>query len=217
MKKLKTTNAPSVILKLKNINPNSKIVLFNIAHLLKLKTTPTQALLMQMGGISESTVNRCLKELTEHNFIERVTKWNGKGKDTKIVINWPEINKHTSNYDWYEKADNTSLEAIEEVKPTPIAEVPTESIKTDITIEDIEEIMGITDENTGEVNNNYNFNDIDSKIPTANKMMALRQTRTYLSEEENMRRLNDALSIFLNGISNDDKYKYYNSILSQAV
>ena len=140
MKKLKTTNSPSVILKLKNIKPNSKITLFNIAHCIKLKWTLSQGLLAEMGGMSERTINRCLNELEENGYIKRDTKlFNGKGKETGYTIIWDNITKYAKDYEWYEdKSSNTadlSPSNTEDIPtPQPIEEKPIEAIKT--TIED---------------------------------------------------------------------------------
>lgn len=136
MKKLKTTNSPSVILKLKNIKPNSKITLFNIAHCIKLKWTLSQGLLAEMGGMSERTINRCLNELEENGYIKRDTKlFNGKGKETGYTIIWDNITKYAKDYEWYEdKSSNTadlSSSNDEEVEqPQPTVDNTTEAIKT---------------------------------------------------------------------------------------
>lgn len=126
MKKLKTTNSPSVILKLKNIKPNSKITLFNIAHCIKLKWTLSQGLLAEMGGMSERTINRCLNELEENGYIKRDTKlFNGKGKETSYTIIWDSITKYAKEYEWYDdKNSNTADlspsndEEVEQSQPT---------------------------------------------------------------------------------------------------
>lgn len=138
MKKLKTTNSPSVILKLKNIKPNSKITLFNIAHCLKLKWTLSQGLLAEMGGTSERTINRCLTELEENGYIKRDTKMlNGKGKETSYTIIWDNITKYAKEYEWYnDKSLNIadlSQSNIEDI-PTPqqVEEIPLETKKTAI-------------------------------------------------------------------------------------
>ena len=135
MKKLKTTNSPSVILKLKNIKPNSKITLFNIAHCIKLKWTLSQGLLAEMGGMSERTINRCLNELEENGYIKRDTKlFNGKGKETGYTIIWDNITKYAKDYEWYDdKSSNTahlSPSNNEEVEqPQPTVNNTTEAIK----------------------------------------------------------------------------------------
>jgi DNA-binding Lrp family transcriptional regulator len=140
-KKLKTTNSPSVILKLENIKPNSKITLFNIAHLLKMKWTLSQGLLAEMGGVSVRTINRCLVELEESGFIKRETKlFNGKGKETKYVILWDNITQYTKETDWYENDNKMKLDI-----PTHQQEVeePTEPLKTAIEIPTEQEMKEI--------------------------------------------------------------------------
>lgn len=157
MKKLKTTNSPSVILKLKNIKPNSKITLFNIAHCIKLKWTLSQGLLAEMGGMSERTINRCLNELEENGYIKRDTKlFNGKGKETSYTIIWDSITKYAKEYEWYDDKNSNTADLSpsndEEVEqPQPTIDNTTEAIKT--TIEETipnEFIEGLTD-NTEEV------------------------------------------------------------------
>lgn len=110
-KRLYTTTAPSIILELNEVSPNSKIVLFNIAHLSKMDWGISQGLLVKMGGISRRTLNYCLNELEEKNLIKRETKYlqGNKGKKTDIVVNWEEIFKYTTEEDWYfpkKKEDN---------------------------------------------------------------------------------------------------------------
>lgn len=144
MKKLKTTNSPSVILKLKNINPNSKITLFNIAHLLKMKWTLSQGLLAEMGGVSVRTINRCLVELEESGFIKRETKlFNGKGKETKYVILWDNITQYTKETDWYDNktADLRTSNEIDIPTPQQEVEKPTEPLKTAIEEEMLETLL----------------------------------------------------------------------------
>lgn len=150
MKKLKTTNSPSVILKLKNIKPNSKITLFNIAHCIKLKWTLSQGLLAEMGGMSERTINRCLNELEENGYIKRDTKlFNGKGKETSYTIIWDSITKYAKEYEWYDdKNSNTAdlspsnNEEVEQPQPTVdnTIEVIKTAIEEDFTTENNEEV-----------------------------------------------------------------------------
>lgn len=148
MKKLKTTNSPSVILKLKNIKPNSKITLFNIAHCIKLKWTLSQGLLAEMGGMSERTINRCLNELEENGYIKRDTKlFNGKGKETSYTIIWDSITKYAKEYEWYDDKSSNTVDlnpSNDENIPTPqaIDEKPVEvmeiAIKEDFTTDNTE-------------------------------------------------------------------------------
>lgn len=150
MKKLKTTNSPSVILKLKNIKPNSKITLFNIAHCIKLKWTLSQGLLAEMGGMSERTINRCLNELEENGYIKRDTKlFNGKGKETSYTIIWDSITKYAKEYEWYDDKSSNTVDlnpSNDENIPTPqaIDEKPVEvmeiAIKEDFTTDNTEEV-----------------------------------------------------------------------------
>lgn len=250
MKKLKTTNSPSVILKLKNIKPNSKITLFNIAHCIKLKWTLSQGLLAEMGGMSERTINRCLNELEENGYIKRDTKlFNGKGKETSYTIIWDSITKYAKEYEWYDDKNSNTADLSpsnnEEVEqPQPTIDSTTEAIKSaindilpnefmdglenateksNITTEDIKEIMGnyigevekLNNKTTGE-NSNFDFESIDRLIPKINKEMVLKQIKPYLSKEKNIGRLNDALSIFLKDVSLDDRTKYYEFLLEQS-
>lgn len=135
MKKLKTTNSPSVILKLKNIKPNSKITLFNIAHCIKLKWTLSQGLLAEMGGMSERTINRCLNELEENGYIKRDTKlFNGKGKETSYTIIWDSITKYAKEYEWYDDKNSNTVDLSptnnEDIPtPQPIEEKPVEAME----------------------------------------------------------------------------------------
>ena len=103
-KRLYTTTAPSIILEIDELSFGARITLFNIAHLLKMKWTISQGLLMKKGGISKATLNRCLNELEEKNLIKRETKYlqGNKGKKTDIVINWEEIFKYATEDDWYQ-------------------------------------------------------------------------------------------------------------------
>ena len=95
--------------------------------------------------------------------------------------------------------------------------------KSNITTEEIKEIMGnyigevekLNNKTTGE-NSNFDFDNIDRLIPKPNKEMAIRQIRIYLPKEENLRRLNDALSVFLDKVSKEVRYEYYNVILAQC-
>lgn len=95
--------------------------------------------------------------------------------------------------------------------------------KSNITTEDIKEIMGnyigevekLNNKTTGE-NSNFDFESIDRLIPKINKEMVLKQIKPYLSKEKNIGRLNDALSIFLKDVSLDDRTKYYEFLLEQS-
>lgn len=53
---------------------------------------------------------------------------------------------------------------------------------------------------------------IDRLIPAQNKCMALRQVKPYLSQDENLRRLNDSLGVFLKGVDKEEKTEYYQYI-----
>lgn len=135
MKKLKTTNSPSVILKLKNIKPNSKITLFNIAHCIKLKWTLSQGLLAEMGGMSERTINRCLNELEENGYIKRETKlFNGKGKETSYTIIWDSITKYAKEYEWYDDKNSNTVD----LSPTNNEDIQTPQQVEDDTFEKID-------------------------------------------------------------------------------
>ena len=191
MKKLKTTNSPSVILKLKNIKPNSKITLFNIAHCIKLKWTLSQGLLAEMGGMSERTINRCLNELEENGYIKRDTKlFNGKGKETSYTIIWDSITKYAKEYEWYEdKSSNTadlSPSNTEDI-PTPqqAEEKPTEATKTAIEETIPNEFMeGLTD-NTEEVEFD-NFSETFNKWLDDGKEEKLMEMATNIVKYEYM-------------------------------
>lgn len=50
---------------------------------------------------------------------------------------------------------------------------------------------------------------IDRLIPAQNKCMALRQVKPYLTQDENLRRLNDSLGVFLKGVDKEEKTEYY--------
>lgn len=109
MKKLKTINAPSVILRLEELKRTTRITLANLAHLEKLNTTPTIGLLAKMSCVSDRTINRELAELEEKGYITRDTKYlNGKGRQTTISIVWNKIESQTEDYDWYEDKQQTS-------------------------------------------------------------------------------------------------------------
>lgn len=154
MKKLKTTNSPSVILKLKNIKPNSKITLFNIAHCIKLKWTLSQGLLAEMGGMSERTINRCLNELEENGYIKRDTKlFNGKGKETSYTIIWDKITQYTKDYDWYE--DNKTIENIQPIEVVNIESSNTEQTENEFISDEKKygtDVMDLIDENIEIIN-----------------------------------------------------------------
>lgn len=191
MKKLKTTNSPSVILKLKNIKPNSKITLFNIAHCIKLKWTLSQGLLAEMGGMSERTINRCLNELEENGYIKRDTKlFNGKGKETGYTIIWDNITKYAKEYEWYEdKSSNTadlSPSNDEEVEqPQPTIDSTTEAVKTAIEETIPNEFMeGLTD-NTEEVEFD-NFSETFNKWLDDGKEEKLMEMATNIVKYEYM-------------------------------
>jgi predicted transcriptional regulator len=215
----KNTKAPSIIWRLP-LSPTEKIILFNLAYFEKdgVIEDKSQALIGYIVGTTQPSVVRCMNNLEENGWISRRKAF---AKSDSYSISWDKISEYCKDSDL---ASYSPSNTKDNIQPQQEEEKPTESIKTNITIEEIEEIMGnyigevekLNNKTTGE-NSNFNFESIDRLIPKMNKMMALRQIRTYLSEEENIKRLNDALSIFLNGISNDDKYKYYNSILSQAV
>lgn len=159
-----------MILKLKNIKPNSKITLFNIAHCLKLKWTLSQGLLAEMGGTSERTINRCLAELEENGYIKRDTKlFNGKGKETSYTIIWDNITKYAKEYEWYDDknsntADLTPSNNEDIPTPQPIEEKPVEAIE--IAIEEEIEINNDIDNNMGTLIGE--FKELNSKTTTPN-------------------------------------------------
>lgn len=154
MKKLKTTNSPSVILKLKNIKPNSKITLFNIAHCIKLKWTLSQGLLAEMGGTSERTINRCLAELEEQGYIKRETKlFNGKGKETKYTIIWDNVTRYAKDYEWYE--DNKTIENNQPIEVVNIESSNTEQAENEFISDEKKygtDVMNLIDENIEIIN-----------------------------------------------------------------
>lgn len=143
MKRLKTTNAPSVILRIEEINDRDKIVLFNIADLLKKRVNPTQELLMYVCGKTNGALNRSLNSLEQSGYITRDThyKGEGKGKKTIITINWEKINQYTKDNDWYEDKKEPMMEIPqqEEVTPQPVEtpieekEQPEEMVKEETT------------------------------------------------------------------------------------
>ena len=56
--RLKTTNAPSIIFRIKELEDSEQKTLFNIADLLKKKVTITIGLLAYVCGCSDRTINR---------------------------------------------------------------------------------------------------------------------------------------------------------------
>lgn len=216
---LKNTKAPSIIWRLP-LSPTEKIILFNLAYFEKdgVIEHKSQALIGYIVGTTQPSVVRCMNNLEENGWISRRKAF---AKSSSYSISWDKIGEYCKDSDL---ASYSPSNTKDNTQPQQEEEKPTEAIKTNITVEEIEEIMGnyigevekLNNQTTGE-NSDFSFNNIDRLVPKINKEMALRQTRTYLSEEENMRRLNDALSIFLNGVSKEDKNKYYISILAQAV
>lgn len=99
--KFKTANAPSIIFRIKDLKITDRVVLFNLADLLKKNVEPTQKLLEYVTGISERTLNRSLKELEKLGFISRkTTLFNGKGKKTEYNIIWDKISKYAVANDY---------------------------------------------------------------------------------------------------------------------
>lgn len=107
-KKYYTTSAPSIMLKLEEVSYGARITLFNIAHLTKLDFGISQGLLMEMGAMPNTSLNRFLNELEDKNLIKRETKYlqGNKGKKTEYIINWGEIAKYSTEKDFYKCKDN---------------------------------------------------------------------------------------------------------------
>lgn len=187
---LKYTKAPSIIWRL-SMTQTEKILLFNLAYLESENTIKdkSQALLAHITGTSIPSVNRCLANLEKNGWIIRTKMF---AQCDKYTIVWDKIIKEATETDFMAIKNNITEEEIQEIMGTYIGELKeTKEVKTD-----------------------YDFNEIDSKIPTTNKHMALRQTKPYLSKEENIRRLSDALSIFLRDYPKDIINKYYHNLLA---
>ena len=123
MYKRKTTNAPSVILRIEGLKADLKLLLFNIADLTKKNVIINQELLSYMGGCSISSIKRYLNELEEKGYIIRDTKFIDKKKQTKYTIQWNMIDKYSTDKDFFnEKPCN-----VEEVEIIPDEE-PTQTI-----------------------------------------------------------------------------------------
>lgn len=113
-RKRKTTNAPSVILRIEGLKADLKLLLFNIADLTKKNVIINQELLSYMGGCSVSSIKRYLNELEKKGYIIRDTKFIDKKKQTKYMIQWDMIDKYSTDKDFFnEKPCNEEVEEVE--------------------------------------------------------------------------------------------------------
>lgn len=116
MKRYKTTNGPSIIFRIKELEDSEKITLFNIADLLKKKVTITIGLLAYVCGCSDRTINRRLKSLQEKGYITRETKYIEGKKRTNISILWNKIEGYAIKSDYIEGDEETETIPIQENK-----------------------------------------------------------------------------------------------------
>lgn len=116
MKRYKTTNGPSIIFRIDELDITSKVVLFNIADLLKKKIKINQSLLTYVCGISLSTVKRHLNILQEKGYITRETKYIEGKKRTNISILWNKIEGYAIKSDYIEGDEETETIPIQENK-----------------------------------------------------------------------------------------------------
>lgn len=165
--KRKTTNAPSIIFRIKEIEDSEKITLFNIADLTNKKVTITIGLLSYVCGCSDRTINRRLKALEEKGYIIRDTKFIDKKKTTNYMIQWDMIDKYSTDKDFFnEKPCNEEVEELEEVEIIPNEE-PTQSIGQFINeykeenmgncIGTLEEFKTKTEQQQEKINNNSTY------------------------------------------------------------
>lgn len=123
-RKRKTTNAPSVILRIEGLKADLKLLLFNIADLTKKNVIINQELLSYMGGCSVSSIKRYLNELEKKGYIIRDTKFIDKKKQTKYMIQWDMIDKYSTDKDFLnEKPCNVEkVEIIPDEEPQSIGQ-----------------------------------------------------------------------------------------------
>lgn len=131
--RLKTTNAPSIIFRIKELEDSEQKTLFNIADLLKKKVTITIGLLAYVCGCSDRTINRRLKSLQEKGYIARETKYIEGKKRMNIKIIWNKITEYAI------KSDYISIEEEQEEELVPIQ--PKE-IKKENNIQDMGNYVG---------------------------------------------------------------------------
>ena len=131
--RLKTTNAPSIIFRIKELEDSEQKTLFNIADLLKKKVTITIGLLAYVCGCSDRTINRRLKSLQEKGYIIRTTKYIEGKKRMNISIIWNKITEYAI------KSDYISIEEEQEEELVPIQ--PKE-IKNENNIQDMGNYVG---------------------------------------------------------------------------
>lgn len=131
--RLKTTNAPSIIFRIKELEDSEQKTLFNIADLLKKKVTITIGLLAYVCGCSDRTINRRLKSLQEKGYIIRATKYIEGKKRMNISIIWNKITEYAI------KSDYISFEEEQEEELVPIQ--PKE-IKKENNIQDMGNYVG---------------------------------------------------------------------------
>lgn len=176
--RLKTTNAPSIIFRIKEIEDSEQKTLFNIADLLKKKVTITIGLLAYVCGCSDRTINRRLKSLQEKGYIARETKYIEGKKRMNIKIIWNKITEYAI------KSDYISIEEEQEEELVPIQ--PKE-IKKENNIQDMGNYVGefkpTQDNDFMKVLYNYKFI-IDSIIEDFNSTSIIRHRQAYQNLKE---------------------------------
>lgn len=130
--RLKTTNAPSIIFRIKELEDSEQKTLFNIADLLKKKVTITIGLLAYVCGCSDRTINRRLKSLQEKGYIARETKYIEGKKRMNISIIWNKITEYAI------KSDYISIEEQEE----ELVPIQPKEIKKENNIQDMGNYVG---------------------------------------------------------------------------
>lgn len=176
--RLKTAKAPSIFFRIDELDITSRVVLFNIADLLKKKVEINQSLLTYVCGVSLSTIKRHLNTLQEKGYISKETKYIEGKKKSIISIIWNKIQEYAI------KSDYISFEEEQEEELVPIQ--PKE-IKKENNIQDMGNYVGefkpTQDNDFMKVLYNYKFI-IDSIIDDFNSTSLSRHRQAYHNLKE---------------------------------
>lgn len=113
-KKLYNYSSPSIIMRLPDLTPLKRMLLFTLSSMLERKQKPSQGLLAYAINTSPANISSLLNDLEKENWIT-ISKASNRfsGELNQYKINWKKIESYAGEKDYYETNEIQTTEKTE--------------------------------------------------------------------------------------------------------
>lgn len=99
-------SSPSIIMRLPDLSPLKRMLLFTLSSMLERNQKPTQGLLAYSINTNRVTISNLLKDLENDGWINIIKANNSfAGETNQYIINWNKIESYAGDKDYYETDD----------------------------------------------------------------------------------------------------------------